>query len=129
MRYRIAVLDSGDGQSVADVRAMRAQLDSAYAALYYPWIRILDPVTKQEIIIPPSGSVAGIYARNDITRAVYEAPANEIVNVAIGFEQILNKSQQDVLNSEGINCFCFFEGGGFRLWVRAPSAPIPSGNT
>jgi phage tail sheath protein FI len=116
MRYRIAVIDSGDGQAIADVRALRARLDSKYAALYYPWIRILDPVTQREINLPPSGFVAGIYARNDINRAVYKAPANEVVNLAIGFEQLLNKSQQDVLNPEGINCFRFFEGRGFRLW-------------
>ncbi|MGZ4894997.1 MAG: phage tail sheath family protein [Candidatus Angelobacter sp.] len=116
MRYRIAVLDSGDDQSIADVRALRAKLDSTYAALYYPWITILDPVTRKEINIPPSGSVAGIYARNDITRAVYKAPANEVVSLAIGFEKVLNKAQQDVLNPLGINCFRFFEDRGFRLW-------------
>jgi len=116
MRYRIAVLDSGDGQSVAQVRAMRGKMDSTYAALYYPWVRVLDPVTRAEINLPPSGFVAGIYARNDVTRAVYKAPANEVVNLAIGFETFLNKSQQDVLNPEGINCFRFFEGRGFRLW-------------
>jgi hypothetical protein len=116
MRYRIAVLDSGEGQSVADVRAMKAQLDSTYAALYYPWITILDPVTRTEINIPPSGAVCGIYARNDITRGVYKAPANEVVNIAIGFETLLNKAQQDVLNPLGVNCFRFFEGRGFRLW-------------
>jgi uncharacterized protein len=116
MRYRIAVLDSGDVQSISQVRAMRARFDSKYAALYYPWIRILDPVTQKEIHIPPSGSVSGIYARNDINRAVWKAPANEIVNVALGFEVLLNKAQQDVLNPEGINAFRFFEGRGFRLW-------------
>jgi uncharacterized protein len=116
MRYRIAVLDSGDGQSIAAVRAMRARIDSSYAALYYPWVRILDPVTQDEIHLPPSGFVAGIYARNDVNRAVYKAPANEVVNLAIGFEQLLNKAQQDVLNPEGVNCFRFFEGRGFRLW-------------
>jgi hypothetical protein len=116
MRYRIAVLDSGDGQSVADVRAMRGRLDSTYAAFYYPWIRILDPVTRQEVNMPPSGFVTGIYARNDIQRAVYKAPANEVVNLAIGFEQFINKGQQEVLNPEGINCFRFFEDRGFRLW-------------
>jgi uncharacterized protein len=116
MRYRIAVLDSGQDQSIADVRALRAKLDSTYAALYYPWITILDPVTRQEIQIPPSGSVAGIYARNDITRAVYKAPANEVVSVAIGLEKVLNKAQQDILNPLGINCFRFFENRGFRLW-------------
>jgi len=116
MRYRIAVLDSGDGQSIADVRALRAKLDSTYAALYYPWVTILDPVTNKEINVPPSGSVAGIYARNDVNRAVYKAPANEVVNLAIGFETILNKAQQDVLNPLGINCFRFFEDRGYRLW-------------
>jgi phage tail sheath protein FI len=116
MRYRIAVLDSGNGQSIAQVRAMRARIDSTYAALYYPWVRVLDPVTRQEIYLPPSGFVAGIYARNDNLRAVYKAPANEVVNLAIGFEMLLNKAQQDVLNPEGVNCFRFFEGRGFRLW-------------
>ena len=116
MRYRIAVLDSGDGESVADVRVLRAKLDSTYAALYYPWVTILDPVTRTEINVPPSGFVSGIYARNDINRAVYKAPANEVVNLAIGFETLLNKAQQDVLNPLGINCFRFFEDRGFRLW-------------
>jgi phage tail sheath protein FI len=116
MRYRISVLDSGDKQSIADVRALRAKLDSSYAALYYPWVTILDPVTNKEINLPPSGFVAGIYARNDITRAVYKAPANEVVNLAINFETVLNKAQQDVLNPLGINCFRFFEDRGYRLW-------------
>lgn len=116
MRYRISVLDSGDGQTISQVRAMRGQIDSTYAALYYPWVRVVDPVTNKEIELPPCGFVAGIYARNDINRAVYKAPANEVVNLAIGFEKLLNKGQQDVLNPEGINCFRFFEGRGYRLW-------------
>jgi len=116
MRYRIAVLDAGDDLSISEVRDMRAKLDSNYAALYYPWIRVLDPVTNTEMNLPPSGFVAGIYARNDTNRAVYKAPANEVVNGAIGFEKLLNKAQQEVLNPEGINCFRFFEGRGFRLW-------------
>ena len=116
MRYRIAVLDSGDGQSIQHVRAQRAKVDSKYAALYYPWVRILDPITRTETYMPPSGFVAGIFARNDNLRAVYKAPANEVVNLALGFEILLNKAQQDVLNPEGINCFRFFEGRGYRLW-------------
>lgn len=116
MRYRIAVLDCGDEQSISKIRKVRAKIDSKHAALYYPWIRIMDPITRREMIVPPSGAVAGIYARNDIERGVYKAPANEVVRSAIGFEYTLNKSQQDVLNPEGINCFRFFEGRGFRLW-------------
>jgi phage tail sheath protein FI len=116
MQYRIAVLDSGNGQTIAQVRAMRARLDSKYAALYYPWIKVLDPVTRAQIFLPPSGFVSGIYARNDVNRAVYKAPANEVVNLALGFEVMLNKAQQEVLNPEGINAFRFFDGRGFRLW-------------
>ncbi len=116
MRYRIAVIDSGDNQSIGQVRAMRAQLDSTYGALYYPWVRVVDPLSQREMYAPPSGFVAGIFARNDINRAVYKAPANEVVNLALGFERFLNKSQQEVLNPEGINCFRFFEGRGMRLW-------------
>jgi phage tail sheath protein FI len=116
MRYRIGVLDSGNDMSVGEVRGMRGKMDSSYAALYYPWYTIVDPVTRQEINVPPSGAVAGIYARNDVNRAVYKAPANEVVNTAIGLETILNKAQQDVLNPAGVNCFRFFEGRGFRLW-------------
>jgi len=116
MRYRIAVLDSGDNQTIDQVRVMRAQFDSSHAALYYPWVRVLDPLTRREIFVPPSGFVAGIYARNDIERGVHKAPANEVVRLALGFERLLNKAQQEVLNPEGINCFRFFEGRGNRLW-------------
>ena len=116
MQYRIAVLDAADAQGLSDVRALRAQLDSTHAALYYPWVEVLDPVTDQEIILPPSGFVAGIYARNDVENGVHKAPANEIVRGALGFETNVNRAQQDVLNPEGINCLRFLEGRGNRVW-------------
>ena len=116
MRYRIAVLDAPDGQTVGEARNFRGKIDSKYAALYYPWVTVLDPVTRKELNLPPSGFIAGIYARNDIERGVQKAPANEVVRLAIGFETMLNKAQQEVLNPEGVNCFRFFEGRGYRLW-------------
>lgn len=119
MRYRVAVLDSPDKFLLSEVRNFRAKFDSKYAALYYPWINVLDPTDRdgrREIQLPPSGFVAGIYARTDTERGVFKAPANEIVRGAINFEILLNKAQQDILNPEGINCFRFFEGRGFRLW-------------
>ena len=116
MRYRIAVIDAGNGQSIAQVRDLRGKLNSKYAALYYPWVRVLDPISRRQIALPPSGFVAGIYARNDTNRAVYKAPANEVVNLALGFEKLLNTAQQEVLNPEGVNCFRFFEGRGYLLW-------------
>ena len=116
MRYRIAVLDSHEGMSISDVRKLKAKLDSKYAALYYPWVTVFDGITRQKLNLPPSGFVAGIYARNDTERAVYKAPANEVVRGAIGFETTINTAQQEVLNPEGINAFRFFEGRGNRLW-------------
>jgi hypothetical protein len=119
MRYRVCVLDSPDNFVLSEVRNFRGQFDSKYAALYYPWISVLDSTDRdgrREIELPPSGFVAGIYARTDAERGVFKAPANETVRGAIGFETLLNKAQQDILNPEGINCFRFFPGRGFRLW-------------
>ncbi|MGH7862580.1 MAG: phage tail sheath family protein, partial [Candidatus Dormibacteraceae bacterium] len=119
MRYRVAVLDSPDNEVVSDVMAYRGQMDSTHAALYYPWITVLDPLDpdgRREIDLPPSGYVAGIYARSDALYGVVKAPANEVVLGAINFETLLNKAQQDILNPLGINCFRFFEDRGYRLW-------------
>ncbi len=92
--------------------------------------QVARPDHEREITTPPSGFVAGIYARNDIERGVHKAPANEVVRLAIGFEMLLNKGQQDVLNPEGINCFRFFEGRGYPPVGRAHDlAPTRSGST
>lgn len=116
MRYRIAVLDAPEALKIAEIRKLKAKLDSKHAALYYPWVTVFDPVSRQPLNLPPSGFVCGIYARNDTERAVWKAPANEIVRGAIGFETMISTAQQEVLNPEGINVFRFFEGRGFRLW-------------
>jgi Bacteriophage tail sheath protein len=125
MRYRIAVVDSAQGQTIADVRKMRSKIASKWGALYFPWVKVMDPITRRVITLPPSGFVAGIYARNDVNRAVYKAPANEIVNLALGFEMLLSKSQQEVLNPEGVNCFRFFEGRGMLVWGARTISPDP----
>lgn len=116
MKYRIAVLDTPSGSTVKRARDWRGNIDSKYAAMYHPWITIFDPRTRSELNVPPSGHVAGIYARNDIENGVHKAPANEVVRSAVGFEKRINKAQQEVLNPEGINCFRFFEDRGNRLW-------------
>ena len=116
MQYRFAVLDSGDGQTLTQVRTLRAQLTSNYAALYYPWVRALDPLSGSELLLPPSGFVAGIYARTDSEHGVSKAPANQVVIGAVRLETQLTQQEQELLNPEGINCLRFFEGRGFRLW-------------
>jgi phage tail sheath protein FI len=116
MRYRVAVLDSPDGAIIGEVRDERARLDSKYGALYYPWVRAFDPISENELAFPPSGYISGIYARNDVERGVHKAPANEVIRLATGFETLVNKGQQEVLNPLGVNCLRFFEGRGFRVW-------------
>ena len=125
MRYRVAVLDSIDGQLLAGVREMRGTIDTTRAALYYPWIRIFDPITNTEILNPPSGHITGIYARNDIERGVHKSPANEVIRLSRGYEIFLNKGQQEVLNPEGVNCLRFFEGRGYRVWGARTASSDP----
>jgi hypothetical protein len=119
MRYRVALLDAPNNQVLSEVQAFRGQFDSTHAALYYPWVTVLDPLDpdgRREIQLPPSGFVAGICARTDIRHGVFKAPANEVVLGAISFEMLVNKAQQEILNPRGINCFRYFENRGFRLW-------------
>lgn len=116
MRYRIAVLDSINGQTIGEVGRMRGAMDSTHAALYYPWVSVMDPISAKRINLPPSGFIAGIYARNDINRAVYKAPANEVITGAIGFERLINFDEQSVLNPVGVNVLRALEGRGLRVW-------------
>lgn len=125
MRYRIALLDSGDGQSVDDLRSLRATLDSSYAALYYPWVTILNPVMGAPVNLPPSGFIAGIYARNDAARGVSKSPANLAVNLAIGLETTLDRAQQNGLSPLGINSIRFFAGRGYRVWGARTTSSDP----
>ncbi|ANH68293.1 phage tail sheath subtilisin-like domain-containing protein [Mitsuaria sp. 7] len=121
--YRIAVLDSAPAQTPGDMRVARGRVDSKYAALYYPWVVVANPLSRpgrddipKEIALPPSGFVTGIYARNDIQRGVYKAPANEVVTGALRFESDVNFAQQELLNPLGVNCLRYLSGRGYRVW-------------
>jgi hypothetical protein len=118
LKYRIAVVDGPVGSSLTEIRNYRGRFDSKYAAMYYPWIEILDPTERvsqgappRRLLLPPSGFVTGIYARNDIERGVHKAPANEVVRGLTKFEMNINKARNDVLNPQGINALRFFERG------------------
>jgi phage tail sheath protein FI len=78
---------------------------TSFAAFYFPWIQVFDPVSSSgPVYTPPSGHLAGIYARVDTQRGVHKAPANEPVLGALDLRYALSKSQQDGLNPEGVNC-------------------------
>ena len=81
------------------------------AAWYFPWIKVFDPGTQLQdptrdgsLAVPPSGHLAGIYARVDTERGVFKAPANEVVRGALGVTHALSKADQDGLNPKGVNC-------------------------
>jgi len=86
-------------------------------ALYYPWIK-QRPVDFEgrELLIPPCGSLAGVYARSDRDRGVGKAPANEELNGAVDLEYLLGDAQQALLNPRGVNCLRVFPGRGLRIW-------------
>jgi uncharacterized protein len=125
MRYRVAVLDSVDSQLISEIRSDRSSIDTTRAGLYYPWVEIADPLTETDILLPPSGFVTGIFARNDIERGVQKAPANEVLRLAKSLEVNINKSQQEVLNPDGINVIRFFEGRGYRIWGARTASSDP----
>jgi phage tail sheath protein FI len=123
LRYRFAIVDGPRDATLNAIRHYRGRFDTKYAALYHPWIEILNPLQRpaqgappDRMVLPPSGFVAGIYARSDIERGVHKAPANEVVRGLTKFEVNINKGRNDVLNPEGINALRFFEGRGNRVW-------------
>ena len=77
--------------------------NSSYGALYYPWIEVFDPTTKGNISVPPSGHIAGVYARVDGERGVFKTPANEVIRGTVGVSKRLSRADQAGLNPDGIN--------------------------
>ncbi|MFI6327412.1 phage tail sheath family protein [Micromonospora chersina] len=89
---------------------------SDYATYYFPWIRVRDPLSGDLVLTPPSGHVAGIWARTDALRGVHKAPANEPVRGAVDLAYRVTRPEHDVLNPKGVNVIRFFAGEGIRLW-------------
>ncbi|GKQ38917.1 phage tail sheath subtilisin-like domain-containing protein [Streptomyces sp. A012304] len=119
MGDRVAIIDPPPGLNARQIRVWRqetAGYDSKYAALYYPWIKSFDPATGQARLVPPSGHVAGVWARNDSERGVHKAPANEVVRGAVDLEIQITRGEQDLLNPIGVNCIRAFPGRGIRIW-------------
>lgn len=124
---RFAVLDMPkDAKKIDDIMAHRDIFDSNYAALYHPWLQVFDPLDRKNIAIPPSGSILGIYARNDNTRGVHKAPANEPVRACVGLDCQFNKGEQDILNPKGVNLIRSFPGMGIRVWGARTATSNPS---
>ena len=99
-----------------DVANFRDMYDSTYAAMYHPWLQMYDAGAKRPAYFPPSGAMAGIYARSDNERGVHKAPANEVVRGCTGLSCSYNNGEQDILNPVGVNLIRAFPGRGIRVW-------------
>ncbi len=97
-----------------------------YAAVYYPWLVVNDPVSGGQVTAPPSGHLAGVWARTDATRGVHKAPANTSIAGALGLVRPVSKGEQELLNPAGINCIRFFPGEGILVWGARTLAPEAS---
>ncbi|HET9530846.1 MAG TPA: phage tail sheath subtilisin-like domain-containing protein [Blastocatellia bacterium] len=117
MRDRFAILHSNPAtHTLGNINNIRPPQNTTYAAFYFPWIKVFNPLTNQDSRIPPSGHIAGIYAKTDIERGVFKAPANEVVVGARSVEFQITKREQDILNPRGVNCIRVFPARGIRVW-------------
>ena len=114
---RFAILDSPETVDLSSPNLVETlkPFNSDYAALYFPWLQVFDPASNSQIYVPPSGHIAGIYARVDTQRGVYKAPGNETILGAVGLKYSISKAKQDGLNPAGINCIRNLNGD-IRVW-------------
>ncbi|HEY2960103.1 MAG TPA: phage tail sheath C-terminal domain-containing protein [Actinomycetota bacterium] len=120
MEDRVAILDSS--RDIKDDNLAISADDSGiwrpaanpkgYGAFYFPWIEVADPLggAGARVVVPPSGHLAGVYARSDAERGVHKAPANEVVVGALGVRYPVSKILQASLNPRGVNCIRAFDG-------------------
>lgn len=119
MKDRIAILDPPYDLDISEMYNWRMKFDSKYAAFYYPWIIVNDPLYIRGNItrtIPPSGYVAGVTARIDLTKGAHKAPANEDIFGVRDTAYSITNTDQDMLNPIGINCIRDFPGRGILIW-------------
>lgn len=113
----IAILDVPfDSSTVDELLTQRAYYDSSYGAMYHPWLGYFDALEKRNFYIPPSGIMAGIYARCDNERGVHKAPANEVIRGCTSLSVTYNEAEQGKLNPKGVNLIRAIPGSGIRVW-------------
>ena len=124
----VATPSSDDKDKKEKSSGLRARnSDLGFGALYYPWLRVRDAFNSKQVVdVPPSGHLAGIYARNDSERGVQKAPANESVRGALDLTYHCTDSEQGELNSNGVNVIRFFRSEGVRVWGARTLAPAAS---
>lgn len=127
---RVAILDApqdqNDAAKLSKFKPTEGQTDRGHTTMYAPWIKVANPNPGRDsdgfvrigetVEIPPSGHVAGIWARSDGLRGVAKAPANETIRGAVGLTHRISDQTQAILNNEGINALRYFRDSGYTVW-------------
>jgi phage tail sheath protein FI len=105
-----------DGQDAAAAKTYGKgfQGDKVYGALYFPWIRMRDPIGSQKWV-PPTGHVMGVYARTERERGIWKAPAGNAarVNGALDVQHhITDAVHTDLVKNGSVNAVRFIPGQG-----------------
>lgn len=120
MKDRFALVDATKADQspsgATGILEHRLTVRSRYAALYYPWITVPNPAGPGTLSVPPSGHLAGVYARSDAEHGVHKAPANEPITGAVGVAKALDDVDQGELNVNGVNVLRVFGGGRPLVW-------------
>jgi phage tail sheath protein FI len=122
-KFRFAILQSPFNAPAPGTH--RPPVDSKYAAYYYPWLRIVNPLTGLLMDVPPGGHMAGIYARSDTNRNVAKDPANEPIRMIDSLQHQVTNGQQALLNPVGVNVLRFFKARGNLVWGGRTTSTDP----
>lgn len=128
LRDRMAILDTPPGLTAQAAQAWRTDhgFDSPFAVLYWPWVRVPGAPGEGPVAMPPSGHVAGVWARSDAQRGVHKAPANEALAGVLDVERQVTQEEQKLLNPVGVNAIRAFPARGVRIWGARTLAPADS---
>jgi hypothetical protein len=118
---RFAILDIPQSKDIEWVRRWRRRTDSSYCAYYWPWLRVTGADDSARIV-PPSGFLAGCYARRDQT-GVHHAPANLEIETAHDVSLRVTEDHLGALNAEGVNTFRLQRG--VRPWGARTASSDP----
>ena len=131
LRDRFTILDPPNFRAfdLGQIESWRLRFETKFAALYFPWIVVYDPLGRGPSLtraLPPSGHVAGIYARSDLALGVHKAPANEALEWAQDVTLEVTQALHELLNPIGINAIRSIAARGLRVYGARTVSSDPS---
>jgi phage tail sheath protein FI len=125
MHDRFCLLDSLPGHDLKEALEWRGHFDTSHASFYFPWIKVR---MGEEVLspIPPSGHIAGLFARSDKAEGVHRAPANQPLQGLVDVAQRVRKRERDYAFDHRINTLVPFPGRGIRIWGARTLSSDPS---